>query len=83
MGMRCERARTDVRQIAGRRCHDSCHTCAGTVSSAKPFPLEVTHRGQVRTMLFDYCRALTDLASGGLVPINLSMLGKGKGKEGK
>ena len=74
MGMRCERALTEVRQIAGRRCHDRCHTCAGTVSSEKPLPLELTHPGQVRTMLFDYCRALTDLASGG------SLLGKGKGK---
>ena len=78
--MRCERARTEVRQIAGRRCHNRCHTCAGTVSSAKPLPLELRHPGQVKTMLFDFCRALTDLASDGVVPMDLSMLGKGKGK---
>ena len=81
--MRCERARTEVRQIAGRRCHDRCHTCAGTVSGAKPLPLELTHPGQVRKLLFDYCRALTDLASGGVVLMDLSMLGKGKCKEGE
>ena len=83
MEMRCERARAEVRQIAGRRCHDRCHICAGTVSSAKSLPLELTHPGPVRKMLFDYCRAPTDLASGGVVPMDLSMLGKGKGKEGK
>ena len=39
---------------------------------------------QVRTMLFDYCRAQADTASGDAVPMDLSMLGKGgKGKKGK
>ena len=77
--MLCQRARTKVR----RRCYDSCHTCADTVSSGKPLPLEPKHPEQVRTTMFDYCRALTNLAFGGVVTIDLSMLGKGKGKEGK
>ena len=34
-------------------------------------------------MLFDYCRAGADLAAGGVVPMDLSMLGEGKGKKGK
>ena len=39
---------------------------------------------QVRTMLFDYCRAQADTAAGDAVPMDLSMLGKGgKGKRGK
>ena len=39
---------------------------------------------QVRTMLFDYCRARADTAAGDAVPMDLSMLGKGgKGKKGK
>ena len=39
---------------------------------------------QVRTMLFDYCRAQADTAAGGAVPMDLSMLSKGgKGKKGK
>ena len=32
---------------------------------------------QVRTMLFDYCRAQADTTAGDAVPIDLSMLGKG------
>ena len=39
---------------------------------------------QVRTMLFDYCRAQADTAAGDAVPMDLSVLGKGgKGKKGK
>ena len=39
---------------------------------------------QVRTMLFDYCRAQADTAAGDAVPMDLSMLGKGgKCKKGK
>ena len=38
---------------------------------------------QVRAMLFDCCRAQCNLASGGVVPMDLSMLGKIKGKKGK
>ena len=39
---------------------------------------------QVRTMLFDYCRAQADTAAGDVVPMDLSMLGKGgQGKKGK
>ena len=38
---------------------------------------------QVRTMLFDYCRAQADTAAGDVVPIVLSMLGKSRGKKGK
>ena len=39
---------------------------------------------QVRTMLFDYCRAQADTAAGDAVPMDLSMLGKGgEGKKGK
>ena len=39
---------------------------------------------QVRTMLFDYCRAQADTAACDAVPMDLSMLGKGcKGKKGK
>ena len=39
---------------------------------------------QVRTMLFDCCRALADTAAGDAVPTDFSMLGKGgKGKRGK
>ena len=37
---------------------------------------------QLRTMLFDYCRALADTAAGDVVPMDLSMRGKGKGKKG-
>ena len=36
---------------------------------------------QVRTMLFDYCRAQADAAAGDVVPMDLSMLGEGKGQE--
>ena len=36
---------------------------------------------QVRTMLFDNCRAQADTAAGDVVPTDLSMLGKGKGKK--
>ena len=40
--------------------------------------------GQVRRMLFAYCRAQADSAAGDAVPIDLSMLGKGgKGNKGK
>ena len=39
---------------------------------------------QVRTMLFDYCRAQADTAAGDVVPMDPSMLGKGgKGKKSK
>ena len=39
---------------------------------------------QVRTILFDYCRAQADTAAGDAVPMDLSMLGKGgKGMIGK
>ena len=39
---------------------------------------------QVRTMLFDYCRAQADSAANDAVPMDLSMVGKGrKGKKGK
>ena len=39
---------------------------------------------QVRTMLFDCCRAQADTAAGDAVPMDLSMLGKGgKGKKGR
>ena len=38
---------------------------------------------QVRTMLFDYCRAQADTATGDVAPMDLSMLGKGKGKKGE
>ena len=39
---------------------------------------------QVRTMLFDYCRAQAVTAAGDVVPMDFSMLGKGgKGKKGK
>ena len=39
---------------------------------------------QVRTKLFDCCRAQADTAAGDAVPMDLSMLGKGgKGKKGK
>ena len=38
---------------------------------------------QVRTMLFDYCRAQADTAAGDVVPMDLSMLAKCKGKKGK
>ena len=38
---------------------------------------------QVRTMLFDCCRAQADTAAGDVVPTDLSMLGKGTGKKGK
>ena len=34
-------------------------------------------------MLFDYCRAQADTAPGDVVPMDLSRLGKGKGKKGK
>ena len=54
---------------AQNRCHLNSHT--------------VKSCGQVRTTLFDYCRAQTDLASGGVVPMDLSTLGKGKDKKGK
>ena len=33
---------------------------------------------QVRTMLFDHCRAQADTAAGDAVPMDLSMMGKGK-----
>ena len=36
------RVRTEVPQDAGRRCHDWCHTCVGTISSAEPLPFELT-----------------------------------------
>ena len=41
--------RCDVReyeqfpQDGGRRRQDRCHTCIGTVASAEPLPLELTH----------------------------------------
>ena len=38
---------------------------------------------QVRTMLFDYCRAQADTAAGDVACMDRSMLGKGKGKKGK
>ena len=38
---------------------------------------------QVRTMLFDFCRAQADTAAGDVVPWDVSVLGKGKGKKGK
>ena len=38
---------------------------------------------QVRTMLFDNCRAQADTAAGDVVPMDLSMLGKCQGKKGK
>ena len=37
---------------------------------------------QVRTMLFDCCRAQADTAAGDVVPKDLLMLGKGKNGEG-
>ena len=38
---------------------------------------------QVRTMLFDHCRAQADTAAGDAVPMDLSMLGEGgRGKKG-
>ena len=46
-------------------------------------PLELTHCSQVRTMLFDYCRAQEVMAAVDAVPMDLLMLGKGNGKKGK
>ena len=37
---------------------------------------------QVRTMLFDHCRAQADTAAGDVVPMDLSMWGKGKKSKG-
>ena len=38
---------------------------------------------QVRTMLFEECRAQADTAAGYVVPVDLSTLGEAKGKKGK
>ena len=37
---------------------------------------------QVRTMLFDFCRAQADTAAGYAEPMDLSVLGKGKTRKG-
>ena len=39
--------RTEIRQDVGRRRQDRCHTCSGTVASAEPLPLELTHPEEV------------------------------------
>ena len=37
---------------------------------------------EVRTLLFEYCRAQTDLASGGVVPLDFLDVGQRRGQEG-
>ena len=59
--------------LAPSRAQNHCHLNSHTVKSC----------GEGRTTLFDYCRAQTHLVCGGVEPMNLSMLGKGKGKKGK
>ena len=40
--------RTEIRKDVGRRRQDRCHTCIGTVASAEPQPLELTHPEEQR-----------------------------------
>ena len=63
----------DIVALAPSQVQNHCHLNSHTLKSY----------GQVRAMLFDYCRAQTVLAFSGVVLMDLSMLGKGKGKKRK
>ena len=55
--------------LAPSQVQNHCHLISHILKSSAQF----------RTMLFDYCRAQADTAAGDVVPMDLSLLGKGKG----